>query len=313
MKLVSQVALLSTVVCSLVGTRPVLALSNRVFVSARSGNDSNACDYVGSPCQTFAGAVIQLNPGGEVIVLDSGGYGPVTITQSVTIEAPAGVTAFIHPPSGDAVTVNAPGATVTLRGLTLNGGSGNGVNAKAVGTLNVERCVVTGFAGTGVYMGTSGHLNVAYTDAKGNFTGVAAVNNTSALVSVTIDHCHLDENLEGYAVTTGASASSVTTATYSTASNNTQWGWVFGAGTGLGVDTLNLESCSGSQNGQYGLLGLSANAASRVRFSNCTFANNVQYGLARFQSGLFESRGNNTVTGNGSGAANAAIGSYAPM
>src|ERR1700687_6160544 len=86
---------------------PALALANRVFVSARSGNDSNSCNNILTPCQTFAGAVLQLNPGGEAIVLDSGGYGPVTITQAVTIEAPAGVLAFIHPPSGDAMTINA--------------------------------------------------------------------------------------------------------------------------------------------------------------------------------------------------------------
>src|ERR1700693_3978704 len=107
---------------------PALALANRVFVSARSGNNANACDNIATPCQTFAGAVTQLNPDGEVIVLDSGGYGPVTITQGVTIEAPAGVTAFAHPPFGDAITVNAGSATVTLRGLTLNVGTGNGAN-----------------------------------------------------------------------------------------------------------------------------------------------------------------------------------------
>src|SRR6266487_2001015 len=111
-----------------VGTAcPALALANRVFVSARSGNNANSCDNILTPCQTFAGAVLQLNPGGEAIVLDSGGYGPVTITQSVTIDAPAGVTAFIHPPSGTAVTLHGSAATVVLRGLTLNGGSGSGI------------------------------------------------------------------------------------------------------------------------------------------------------------------------------------------
>src|ERR1017187_5798420 len=114
------------------------ALANGVFVSQRSGNDANSCDNILTPCQTFAGAVLQLNPGGEAIVLDSGGYGPVTITQSLTIEAPPGVLAFIHPPSGTAITVNA-GASggVILRGLTLNGGSGNGITISSVGKVYV--------------------------------------------------------------------------------------------------------------------------------------------------------------------------------
>ena len=107
---------------SVLASSPALGLANRVFVSARSGNNANSCDNITTPCQTFAGAVAPAQPDGEVIVLDSGGYGPVTITQGVTIEAPAGVTAFIHPPSGDAITVNAGSATVTLRGLTLNVG-----------------------------------------------------------------------------------------------------------------------------------------------------------------------------------------------
>src|SRR5271169_6076190 len=97
-------------------------LANRVFVSQRSGSDANACNNILTPCQTFAGAVLQLNPGGEAIVLDSGGYGSVTITQSVIIEAPPGVLAFIHPPTPvDAITVDAPGATVVLRGITIDG------------------------------------------------------------------------------------------------------------------------------------------------------------------------------------------------
>lgn len=50
---------------------PALALANRVFVSARSGNNLNSCDNVNTPCQTFAGAVTQLNPNGEVIVAQS--------------------------------------------------------------------------------------------------------------------------------------------------------------------------------------------------------------------------------------------------
>src|ERR1039457_430034 len=127
-------------------------LANRVFVSARSGNDANPCNNILTPCQTFAGAVIQLNPGGEAIVLDSGGYGPVTITQPVTIEAPPGVLAFIHPPSGDAITVNAGSSdVVTLRGLVLNGGSGNGIIVNTVGILHVENCVISGFSSYGLY------------------------------------------------------------------------------------------------------------------------------------------------------------------
>src|ERR1022692_2511377 len=68
-----------------------VVLKNRVFVSQRSGNDANSCDNILTPCQTFAGAVVQLNPGGEAIVLDSGGYGPVTIPLPLAQEEGGGL------------------------------------------------------------------------------------------------------------------------------------------------------------------------------------------------------------------------------
>ena len=57
--------------------------------------------------------------------MDSAGYGAVTITQSVSIIAPAGIYAGISVFGGDGVTVNAPGAIVVLRGLSINGQGGN--------------------------------------------------------------------------------------------------------------------------------------------------------------------------------------------
>ena len=60
---------------------PAFGLANRVFVSARSGNDANSCDNINTPCQTLQGAINQPNPDGEAVVLDSGGFGKVTISR----------------------------------------------------------------------------------------------------------------------------------------------------------------------------------------------------------------------------------------
>ena len=298
-------------VLSIAAASPVFGLANRVFVSARSGNNTNSCDNIATPCQTFAGAVTQLNPDGEVIVLDSGGYGPVTITQGVTIEAPAGVTAFVHPPSGDAITVNAGTSTVTLRGLTLNGGPGAGIMVNAVGTLNVENCFITGFASNGIYMSSAGRLNVKGTDIKGCLRGIEIFNNPG-LVQASIDHCHLDGNSIGFAAQTTDPASSTTTASNSTANNNSSFGWRCGNGT-PGKDLINLEFCTGSENGTDGVDGNSTNPLSVLRYSNCVFANNAGYGLNRRNSGALESRGNNTITGNGTAPTNGVIGTFSPM
>ena len=83
------------------------AAIQRTFVSG-SGLDSNACSLA-APCRGFAAALAQTLPGGEVVVLDSAGYGPVTISQAVTLVAPSGVYAGISVFSG-AGSRSAPGA-----------------------------------------------------------------------------------------------------------------------------------------------------------------------------------------------------------
>jgi hypothetical protein len=81
-----------------------------------------------------------------------------------------------------------------------------------------------------------------------------------------------------------------------------------------GEDVVNLEFCTGSENGDNGLIGGSVNASSAVRFSNCVFANNGLFGVQRVGTGTFETRGNNTITGNPSGnTSGGAIGSFSPM
>src|SRR5512132_2933185 len=62
------------------------ALPQRTFV-ASNGADTHPCSLV-SPCRSFGTAIAAVAAGGEVIVLDSAGYGAVTITQSVSLIAP---------------------------------------------------------------------------------------------------------------------------------------------------------------------------------------------------------------------------------
>jgi hypothetical protein len=63
-----------------------LAAVQRTFV-ASTGNDANPCSLA-APCRAFGAAILQTSANGEVIVLDSAGYGPATITQPVSIIAP---------------------------------------------------------------------------------------------------------------------------------------------------------------------------------------------------------------------------------
>jgi hypothetical protein len=288
-----------------------LALANRVFASARTGSNANSCDNINTPCQTLQAAISQLNPDGDAVVLDSGGYGPLVISQPVTVEAAPGVTAFIHPPSGDAITICATG-TVTLRGLTLSVG-GNGIKVNCVGTLNVENVSISGFSNAGIFMlSGGGRLNVKGTDITSS--GIAVlVSISSGTAQTSIDHCHLDGNGVGFLAQAGTAAGSSTTeATYTTANNNTDDGWVCGNGS-AGKDVLNLEFCTGSENAFDGLTGDSTNAQSAARYSNCVFANNGQFGVDRKNAGIFATRGNNTIIGNVTAPTSGTIGSFSPM
>src|SRR5580698_11413896 len=77
---------------------PALAQRARVFV-ASYGSDSNPCTF-GSPCKTFQQAVNVVALGGEVTAIDSAGFGPVIISQAVTITSPEGVEAGIAAATG---------------------------------------------------------------------------------------------------------------------------------------------------------------------------------------------------------------------
>src|SRR5215467_11157092 len=89
-----SIAVLSTatLVAALAST-DAYALANRTFVSG-IGSDANPCSLA-APCRSFAGALAQTNAGGEIAVLDTAGYGTVTINKSVTITNPGGVEAGV--------------------------------------------------------------------------------------------------------------------------------------------------------------------------------------------------------------------------
>src|SRR5216117_1866651 len=121
----------------------------RTFVSGL-GSDANPCTRL-SPCRSFQRAHDVVVAGGEVIAVDSAGYGPITITKSVSIIGD-GNYAGINTSSGNGVTIVTAGITVNLRSLIIAGlgTATNGINVTSVGNLHVEECVISGFAGLGI-------------------------------------------------------------------------------------------------------------------------------------------------------------------
>jgi hypothetical protein len=95
----------------------------RVFVSSH-GLDTNPCT-VTQPCRTFQQAHNIAAANGEIDVLDPAGYGPLTITHGISIQAHGfgGITQTAGCSTCAAITISVTTSDpVTLNGLLLDGG-----------------------------------------------------------------------------------------------------------------------------------------------------------------------------------------------
>jgi hypothetical protein len=129
-----------------------LAQATRTWVSG-VGDDLNPCSRT-APCKTFAGAISKTAGTGEIIALDPGGFGAVTITKSITISA-IGVEGGILVAATNAITINAAATDVIiLKGLDIEGlagigGSLSGINILSAQSVLIDNCTINGFEGAG--------------------------------------------------------------------------------------------------------------------------------------------------------------------
>jgi hypothetical protein len=115
--------------------------ATRTWVSG-VGDDVNPCSRT-APCKTFQGAISKTAAGGEISVLDPGGFGALTITKSLTIDGTGQVSSILS--SGtNGITINAAATDkVYLRNIDING-AGTGLigvrvlNAAEVMLENVQ-------------------------------------------------------------------------------------------------------------------------------------------------------------------------------
>lgn len=216
-------------VAAVLTAAPASATQQRSFV-ASDGADTHPCTIV-APCRSFAAAIAQTDDGGEVIVRDSGGYGPVTITKSIALIAPPGVYAGVSVFAGNGITINAPGKHVELRGLAINGqGGDNGIGILNVAHLRIERCVVSGMAKNGI-IHTADDAEIVMLDSivhdnVGAGFGIIASNVTANLSRVRSEHNEHD----GFDMTEMSGTGSFATVSESVALGN--------GGHGIRVQTL---------------------------------------------------------------------------
>jgi hypothetical protein len=315
----ATVALVLSTFC----VKEAAATAQRTFV-ASYGNDANPCSLT-LPCRTFAAAIANTTGGGEVIVLDSAGYGPVTITQSVSIVAAAGVYAGISVSSGHGITIaTAAMDTVVLRGLTINnqGSAGRGIYVTGAGVVRIEDVHVAGFiVASGLYAGPSDvlQLHVRRSVFSNNSTGIAlnALNGGTETmqISATFAEIEIANNINGLNVGNNTAA----TLSRSVVVNNSGRGITSNPAAGQ-TATVNVDDCEIAGNNQAiypsdidgttllqisgsrivsnvtGIVTGSLGSTTRVGYSS--IANNA-YGINIVPgTGMIESAGNNVLRGN---------------
>jgi hypothetical protein len=306
MRITIPLTLLATaLVCSLASV-PAHARA-RVFV-ASYGSDSNPCTF-GSPCKTFQVAVNAVDAGGEVTAIDSAGFGPISISKSITITSPDGVEAGIVPNAGgDAIDINGAAATITvvLRGLTIDGSTGgtNGIvfEGSGGGSLTIINCVVKDFATTSLTTGrgvwieptagsisftiantiavNNGLVGISYFPQSGNATAIGA-----------IDHAIATGNGTNGIAINGFNSSGATVASISNSvtSNNTNDG-IF-----VNNATVTVDNDQASNNDSYGIQVLGG----RVILSRSTITENAVNGI--YNMATVETFQNNQILANGNG------------
>jgi len=178
--------------------------SSQTWVSAALGSDSNPCTRA-APCRTFAGALANTLPGGEIGVLDAGGFGTATITQAVSIynDNEAGVAGVLATSGSGIVVAAGSHDVINLAGLTFDGtggAGGSGVVFNSGAELHIAHCVFEGFATAGIAFAAGAGsvatalLDVADTTMFHNTTGLSIKPTGGIGATVSLSKVGIDQN-----------------------------------------------------------------------------------------------------------------------
>ena len=255
------------------------AQASKIFV-ASIGNDANDGSR-GSPKRNFQAAHDAVAAGGQIVVLDTAGYGTLNISKSLSVTVPPGVNGFITA-IGNANGVTIEGASkvgVVLRGLIIEGGGQNagvGIYASSAANLVIEGCTIRNFI-WGVFQ-TTADSSTSLSDCVllGCSRGLY-LQSLNGSATANVNHCRFELNgREGITVFANPSAGPTITAADSLCYRNN---------TGIAVT------------------GMGATAKASVLVSNCVITDNATGILASSSGAFVLSRGNNTLSNNAAGSA----------
>jgi hypothetical protein len=167
------------------------AQATRTWVSG-VGDDANPCSRT-APCKTFAGAISKTAAGGEIDAIDSGGFGTLTITKSVTIDG-HNVMAGMLASGTNGVTINAAATdVVTLRGLSITSTQATpgliGVSVLSAAAVHVEDCLISGYNNGAISVkpaATPTTLFIKHSTLNGNAGGGLIIGGAAAVQAVIV-------------------------------------------------------------------------------------------------------------------------------
>jgi hypothetical protein len=276
--------------------------ATRTWVSG-SGSDANTCTR-GAPCATFAAAYAKTSASGEIACVDSGSYGPLTISQSIAIRC-NGSEGGVQVTSGDAITIQAGASDVVyLEGLDIDGANSgaDGVTVNSATMVHIVNCTIRGFKGgvTGQQNGvliepSAGSLDVAIVRSRIEHNGVGIHLRPSGVAgaSVAVSGTFTNDNIVGVqgngAATTGTLYLTIVN---SLSHGNSSTGFNLIQGTAASA-TMMLNQAVASANG----IGLRVDGPAAIaRLGGSKFAGNAPGGdLATAAGGQILSYATNSV------------------
>ena len=202
------------VICMSAGSLITMSQATRTWVSG-VGDDVNTCSRT-APCKTLAGAISKTATGGEINILDPGGFGAVTITKSITIDG-GGVIGSILSSATNGFIVNAPNGLVTIRNFSINGAGTtlgiNGIRVIAVKKLLVENCMLSNFSANGIDFNstTAADIMINNTTINNAIGGISIVGPSSSAGSAgftVIDGCHI-QSIQNNGINIGSGTATV--------------------------------------------------------------------------------------------------------
>jgi hypothetical protein len=271
-----------------------MAQLSRTAVSI-NGSDSNPCSPA-APCRSFAAAIAETSSGGELIALDSGGYGPFTIDRGIAVIAAPGAYAGVTVTSGTGITVSGGASDrIVLRNLVIDGmaSASIGIQYSSGAELDIENCQVNAFSFSGIF---SGGPKLYVSDTVARSAGSAFF--VSGDATAVLERCQALDSNDGF---TAREGSTVLLRDSLATGNNIA---VKILGRFGGTATMFIKNCVVAQNHD-GIIGSGGEGGiSITTVSNTMIVNNTVSGVAIDTAGCqMLTFGNNRFRGNGASIA----------